>query len=435
MMGMFIQLLIVLLALYVGARKGSVALGSVAGVGIAVLVFGLGLKPGTPPSDVIYIIIAAICCASVLQSSGGMDWMAQIAERCLRKRPERITLAAPLSTFFLTVLVGTGHAVYTLMPIIADISLKRGIRPEKPCAVASVASQVGIVCSPISAAVIAFATISAENGFDVTIPQILLVTIPACLLGILSASVCSLKRGKDLEKDPEFQALISDPARREDVYGKEATVLDKQISRKSKAAVFIFLAALICIVVVGSICHTHVKMGMVIQIAMLSASGLMIIFCDANPGKAVSGKVFINGMVAVVAIFGIAWLSDTFFTNNNELIQSGLGAIVSKYPWAISIAFFASSVLVNSQGAVIASLLPLAFSLGIPGPVLLGVLPSVYGYFFIPNYPSDIATVNFDRSGTTRIGKFLFNHSFMMPGMISVTVSTIAGLVMSGIIF
>ena len=116
-------------------------------------------------------------------------------------------------------------------------------------------------------------------------------------------------------------------------------------------------------------------------------------------------------------------------------MQTMLADIVKEYPWSIAIVFFLVSVLINSQGAVVVAMLPLAYSLGIPGPVLLGVLPSVYGYFFIPNYPSDIATVNFDRSGTTVIGKYLLNHSFMMPGLISVITSTIVAYIITSIIY
>lgn len=209
---MIIELLIVLLALYVGSRYGSLALGAISGIGLAILVFGFGLKPGTPPTDVIYIIIAAVTCAGILQASGGMDWLIQIAERLLRKHPDRITFLAPLCTFTLTVLVGTGHVVYTLMPIIVDIAIKKGIRPERPCGVASIASQVGITCSPIAAAVVAFVTISNANGFDVTIPQVLMVTIPACVCGLMCAAAASYHRGLDLDKDPVFQKRLQDPA-------------------------------------------------------------------------------------------------------------------------------------------------------------------------------------------------------------------------------
>ena len=477
---MILQLLIVLLALYVGSRYGSLALGAISGIGLALLVFGFGMKPGSPPTDVIYIIIAAVTCAGIMQASGGMDWLIQIAEKMLRKHPDRITFLAPLSTFILTVLVGTGHVVYTLMPIICDISLKQGIRPERPCGVASIASQVGITCSPIAAAVVAFVTISNANGFDISIPQVLMISFPACVCGLMAAAVASYHRGLDLDKDPEFQAKLKDPVQREYIYGSNATTLDKEIPQSAKNAVYVFLGALLVIVLFaifqdilpsystikavkgapdftfddGTVASAaalakakviipgiteastvQLKMNVVIQIVMISAAAIMILFCKASPVKAVHGAVWQSGMVAVVAIFGIAWLADTYFSNYTEEMQSMLGGIVAKYNWSIAFVFFLVSVLINSQGAVVVSMLPLAYSLGIPGPVLLGVLPSVYGYFFIPNYPSDIATVNFDRSGTTVIGKYLLNHSFMMPGLVHIFVSTIVAYALAMIFF
>jgi anaerobic C4-dicarboxylate transporter DcuB len=477
---MIIQLMIVLGALWVGSRYGSLALGAISGIGLALLVFGFGLKPGTPPTDVIYIIIAAVTCAGIMQASGGMDWLIQIAEKLLRKHPDRITFLAPLTTFFLTVLVGTGHVVYTLMPIICDIALKKGIRPERPCGVASIASQVGITCSPIAAAVVAFVSISNANGFDITIPRVLMISIPACVCGLLAAATASYRRGLDLDKDPEFLKKIADPAQREYIYGGGATTLDKEIPQSAKNAVFIFLAALAVIVLFAALpqllpSYTTVKvvkgagdvmivggtkvsaaalakagvvatgltetgtialkMNLVIQIVMISAAALMIIFCKAAPKKAVAGPVWQSGMVAVVAIYGIAWLADTYFSNYMDEMQDMLAGVVKAYPWSIAFVFFMVSVLINSQGAVVVAMLPLAYNLGIPGPVLLGVLPAVYGYFFIPNYPSDIATVNFDRSGTTIIGKYLLNHSFMMPGLISVFTSTIVAYLLSMIFY
>ena len=437
---MILQLLIVLGALWVGSRYGSLALGAISGIGLAILVFCFGMKPGTPPTDVIYIIIAAVTCAGIMQASGGMDWLIQLAEKLLRKHPESITFLAPLTTFFLTVLVGTGHVVYTLMPIICDISLKKGIRPERPCAVASIASQVGITCSPIAAAVVAFVSISNANGFDVTIPQVLMITIPACLCGLMAAAAASCKRGLDLDKDPVFQAKLQDPEQRAYIYGNTATTLDREISKSAKASVYIFLGALAMVVMFAVFLPKMtylqgLKMNQVIQIIMISAAALMIIFCKASPKKAVAGPVWQSGMVAVVAIYGIAWMADTYFGHYMPQIQEMLKSIVTDYPWAIALVFFAVSVLINSQGAVVVAMLPLAYNLGIPGVVLLGVLPSVYGYFFIPNYPSDIATVNFDRSGTTVIGKYLLNHSFMMPGLICVTVSTIVAYLLTLVIF
>ena len=477
---MILQLLIVLGALWVGSRYGSLALGAISGIGLAILVFAFGMKPGTPPTDVIYIIIAAVTCAGIMQASGGMDWLIQLAEKMLRKHPDRITFLAPLTTFFLTVLVGTGHVVYTLMPIICDIALKKGIRPERPCGVASIASQVGITCSPIAAAVVAFVSISNANGFDISIPQVLMITIPACICGLMAAAAASYKRGLDLDKDPVFQAKIADPEQRAYIYGNTATTLDREIPQSAKNSVFIFLGALAVIVVfaifpellpsfevvkavkgagditlasgvtitakelakAGGVAENFTEMGMVtlkmnlvIQIIMITAAALMIIFCKASPKKAVAGPVWQSGMVAVVAIYGIAWMADTYFGNYMPQIQDMLDDIVTKYPWSIALVFFAVSVLINSQGAVVVAMLPLAYKLGISGVVLLGVLPSAYGYFFIPNYPSDIATVNFDRSGTTVIGKYLLNHSFMMPGLICVTVSTIVAYLLTLLIF
>ena len=318
---MVLQLLIVLGALWVGSRYGSLALGAISGIGLALLVFGFGLMPGTPPTDVIYIIIAAVTCAGIMQASGGMDWLIQIAEKLLRKHPDRITFLAPLTTFFLTVLVGTGHVVYTLMPIICDIALKKGIRPERPCGVASIASQVGITCSPIAAAVVAFVSISNANGFDITIPRVLMISIPACICGLMAAATASYRRGLDLDKDPEFP-------QRDYIYGGGATTLDKEIPQSAKNAVFIFLGALAVIVLFAALpqllpSYTTVKvvkgagdvmivggtkisaaalakagivatgltetgtialkMNLVIQIVMISAAALMIIFCKAAP--------------------------------------------------------------------------------------------------------------------------------------------------------
>ncbi|MEG1288789.1 MAG: anaerobic C4-dicarboxylate transporter [Bacteroidales bacterium] len=450
---MTVQLLIVLLALYVGSRFSSIALGAISGIGLAILVFAFNMQPGTPPTQVIYIIIAAVTCAGILQAAGGMDFLIQIAEKFLRKHPDRITFYAPLSTFFLTILVGTGHVVYTLMPIICDISLKKGIRPERPCGIASVASQIGITCSPIAAAVVAFVAITNEKtNLEVTILQVLMVTIPASIIGILIASLYSYRRGADLDKDSQFQARLADPVMKEYMYGNTATTLGTKITKEAKRSVYFFFAAILLIVIfaafpgllphfsngvdaAGNTIMVPLQMNLLIQIIMLAIGGLMIIFCKAEPKNVVAGTVWQAGMVAVVAIFGIAWLADTFFLNHKEIIMVSLQGVVSTYPWSIAFVLFAVSVLINTQGGVVLAIIPLAYDLGIPFWVLLGVFPTVYGYFFIPTYPSDIATVNFDRSGTTRIGKYILNHSFMLPGLISVSVATVVAYTMSSIIF
>ena len=431
--------------------------------------FGFGMKPGTPPTEVIYIIIAAVTCAGILQASGGMDWLIQLAERLLRRHPGGIVFLAPLCTFFLTVLVGTGHVVYTLMPIIVDISIKKNIRPERPCAVASVASQVGIICSPIAAAVVAFVGISNMSGFDITIPQVLFLTIPSCLCGILAAAACSYKRGLDLDKDPVYQEKLRDPEQRKYILGDEsATTLGKEIPRSAKAAVFVFLGALAVIVMFAVFpqllpeyttiqavkgaasvslqggadisaaqlakagvllpgateeVSKDIRMNVVIQIVILTAAALMIMFCRASPKKAVSGAVWQSGMVAVVAIYGIAWLADISLDHRARVLRR-IGA----------------HQLAGRRGRLDAAACLLAQHPGTGAPrgipfglriLFYSELPFLPG----PNNPSDIATVNFDRTGTTVIGKYLLNHSFMMPGLVSVIVSTLVGYTLSLIFY
>lgn len=479
MAGAVIQLLVVLAALYLGSRYGSLALGAMAGIGLAILILGFGIAPGTPPTDVIYIIIAAVTCAGALQASGGMEWLIQLAEKVLRRHPGHITFLAPFTTFLLTVLVGTGHVVYTLMPIIADIALKRGIRPERPCAVSSVASQLGITCSPIAAAVVAMVSISNLNGFDIAIPHVLAVTIPASLCGLAMAAAYSYRRGPELIDDPEYQRRLADPEMRRRMEEASATTLNAEITPESRRAVYIFLSALAVIILFASVPSllpsfeklravtgagnitvegeevtpsalaaagvyisgvteryaSRLSMGVVIQIIMIAAAALIFVFCKAKPKKAVEGAVWQNGMTAVVAIYGIAWLADTYFAHWMPSIKGSLGVLLASYGWMLALVFFTVSILLNSQGAVVVSMVPMAYAMGVPGWVILGVLPSVYGYFFIPTYPSDIATVNFDRSGTTRIGKYLLNHSFMIPGLICVVVSTIVSYLIASAIW
>ena len=432
----WIQLFIVLGCLYVGARYGGIALGVISGIGLAILVFVFQLEPGSPPTTVIYIIIAAVTTAGILQASGGMQFLIQVAERILRNHPERIAFLAPYSTFFLTMLCGTGHVVYTLMPIIADISLKEGIRPERPVAVASIASQVGITCSPIAAAVVSFVTMLGDHGFSVSILQVLAVTIPSCMVGLFFAALYSSRRGLDLDRDPLYQERLADPDLRQFMFGETITALGQEVPKTAKISVYMFFAALALIGLFASLpaLLPHfgdpakpLSMSLVIQIVMLLTGGLILLVCRIKPKDIVAGSVWQAGMVAVVAIYGIAWLSDTYFAAHIKFMKENINVMVTAAPWLFAVALFGVSVLINTQGGTVLAVMPLGFSLGIPAAVLVGILPSVYGYFFIPNYPSDIASMNFDRSGTTKIGKYLFNHSFMVPGLISVFTSCVIG--------
>ncbi|MEH8137057.1 anaerobic C4-dicarboxylate transporter [Gallibacterium anatis] len=440
---LYAEFLLLLFFLYVGSRFGGVGLGVVSGIGLLVEVFILRMPPSSPPIDVMLIIIAVVTCASVLEAAGGLKYMLQIAERILRSNPKRVTILGPMVTYFMTVILGTGHAVYTIMPIIGDIALKNGIRPERPMASASVSSQIGITASPISAAVVYYlGQISELPGFShITLLTIVSITIPATFCGVLALSLYSLRRGKELKDDPEYQRRLQDPEWSKLIQNTTSTSLNETLPASAKNSVLLFLFALVCIVIVAMIPSIRtigeskaISMGVIIQMMMLAFAGVILLFTKTDPKKVPNGVVFKSGMVAAIAIYGIAWMSDTYFTYAMPSFKAGITEMIQAYPWTFAFALFAVSVVINSQAATGRMLLPVGIAMGLPAPLLVGLLPATYGYFFIPNYPSDIATVNFDVSGTTKIGKYYFNHSFMVPGLIGVVVGCVVGISLANVL-
>ena len=440
---LYAEFILLLFFLYVGSRFGGVGLGVVSGIGLLVEVFILRMPPSSPPIDVMLIIIAVVTCASVLEAAGGLKYMLQIAERILRSNPKRVTILGPMVTYFMTVILGTGHAVYTIMPIIGDIALKNGIRPERPMAAASVSSQIGITASPISAAVVYYlGQISELPGFShITLLTIVSITIPATFCGVLALSLYSLRRGKELKDDPEYQRRLQDPEWSKLIQNTTSTSLNETLPASAKNSVLLFLFALVCIVIVEMIPAIRtigeskaISMGVIIQMMMLAFAGVILLFTKTDPKKVPNGVVFKSGMVAAIAIYGIAWMSDTYFTYAMPSFKAGITEMIQAYPWTFAFALFAVSVVINSQAATGRMLLPVGIAMGLPAPLLVGLLPATYGYFFIPNYPSDIATVNFDVSGTTKIGKYYFNHSFMVPGLIGVVVGCIVGISLANVL-
>ena len=439
---LYAEFILLLFFLYVGSRFGGVGLGVVSGIGLLVEVFILRMPPSSPPIDVMLIIIAVVTCASVLEAAGGLKYMLQIAERILRSNPKRVTILGPMVTYFMTVILGTGHAVYTIMPIIGDIALKNGIRPERPMAAASVSSQIGITASPISAAVVYYlGQISELPGFShITLLTIVSITIPATFCGVLALSLYSLRRGKELKDDPEYQRRLQDPEWSKLIQNTTSTSLNETLPPSAKNSVLLFLFALVCIVIVAMIPAIRtigeskaISMGVIIQMMMLAFAGVILLFTKTDPKKVPNGVVFKSGMVAAIAIYGIAWMSDTYFTYAMPSFKAGITEMIQAYPWTFAFALFAVSVVINSQAATGRMLLPVGIAMGLPAPLLVGLLPT-YGYFFIPNYPSDIATVNFDVSGTTKIGKYYFNHSFMVPGLIGVVVGCVVGISLANVL-
>ncbi|MEZ8046396.1 anaerobic C4-dicarboxylate transporter [Vibrio sp. 10N.237.312.C02] len=425
---LYFEFLFLLVVLYIGSRYGGIGLGVVSGIGLVIEVFVFKMPPTSPPVTVMLIILAVVTCASILEAAGGLKYMLQVAERVLRKNPKRVTLIAPFVTYLMTFLLGTGHAVYSIMPIIGDVALKNGIRPERPMAAASVASQLAITASPISAAVVYYLAQLSDIQHSITLLSILMVTVPATLFGTLLLSLYSLKRGKELNDDPEYQARLKDPEWKKRIESTTATSLDEVLPTSARNAVLIFLLSIVVIVIVAMVPEIRtivdgdkpIKMSVIIQMMMLCFGGIILLATKTDPRDVPNGVVFKSGMVAAIAIFGIAWMSDTYFQYAMPQFKSGIVEMVTNYPWTFALALFIVSVVVNSQAATARMMLPVGLGLGLDPALLIGLMPAVYGYFFIPNYPSDIATVNFDVSGTTKIGKWYFNHSFMSVGLIGV---------------
>ena len=432
----YIELLIVLLAIFVGARVGGIGLGIFGMMGLGVLVFGFGLTPGNPPIDVMFIIVAVITAAATLQAAGGLDYLVKVAEKILRKNPAMITFLAPVVCYFFTLFSGTGHIAYSLLPIISEIATDSKVRPERPLSISVIASQQAITASPISAATAALLSAELLGDKGVTLGNILMVCIPATLVGVIVGAIAVSFMGVPLEKDPEYLRRLREGVL--DAEGKSEEALSPQAAKRAKTSVIVFLIGVLSIVLFGSIDSLRptftvngelIKLGMtqVIEIVMMSTAGLMLIFAKADINKAVKGSVFIAGMQAVIAIFGIAWMGDTFFAGNIEFFKTHIEQIVTQYPFLFSVALFVMSVLLFSQAATVRTLYPLGIALGIHPMAMVAMFPAVNGYFFIPNYPTVVAAINFDRTGTTRIGKYVLNHSFQLPGFVATIVAIAVG--------
>ena len=437
---LYLQLLVVLVAIIIGARLGGIGLGVMGGVGLSSLSFVCGLQTTAPPIDVMLMIAAVIAAASCMQAAGGLEYMVKVAEHILRRNPAKVTILSPIVTYLFTFIAGTGHIAYSVLPVIAEVARETKIRPERPLGIAVIASQQAITASPISAATVALLGLLA--GFDISLFDILKVTVPATLIGVLVGAFCSMKVGKELEDDPEYQRRLKEGMI------EEVTQESTRIENLSKAriSVLIFLFATFLIVLFGSIDSlrpsfevngqvTMLNMPSIIEIIMLSTAAVILLVCRIDGIKAVQGNIFPAGMQAVIAIFGIAWMGDTFIAGNLEQLKGSIEQVVQSMPWLFGVALFVMSILLYSQAATIRAVVPLGIALGISPLLLIALFPAVNGYFFIPNYPTVVAAINFDRTGTTRIGKYILNHSFMMPGLVSTIVAILVGLLLIQVLF
>lgn len=436
---MLIQFAFVLTAIIIGARLGGIGLGVLGGLGLGVLTFGFGLRPTSPPIDVMLMIVAVISAASCMQAAGGLDLMVKWAEKLLRKHPQHITLLSPLVTYVFTFLAGTGHVAYSVLPVIAEVAAETKIRPERPMAISVIASQQAITASPISAATVAM--LSMLSGFGITLMDILKISVPCTLIGVLAGALYSMKVGKELSEDPEFLRRVENNEFDDSHYKTK----DVENRRSAGISVAIFLLAAVAIVVFGSNSSLRpsatvggetfiMSMPHVVEIVMMSAAALILLLTRTDGTKAVKGSVFSAGMQAVVAIFGIAWMGDTFIGGNITEIKGSIEAVVTEMPWLFGVAMFVMSILLFSQAATIRAMLSLGIALGISPYMLIALFPTVNGYFFLPNYPTIVAAINFDRTGTTHIGKYLLNHSFMVPGFIATGTAVALGLILVGVV-
>jgi len=440
----WLELLVVLSCIYVGSRLGGIALGAVAAIGLAFLVFVFGLPPGTPPRTVLGMILAVITAAATMQAAGGLDYLIVIADRMLRIWPSGITLIAPVIAYVFTLAAGTGHIIYALLPVIAEVSRHAGVRPERPLSIATIASQQAITASPISAATVAMLGLMTPAG--IRLQSILLICIPSTLLGSLLGAVAVMWKGPELKDDPIYRdrlakGLIEDPA--------SGTTLGGLNLMRARGSVITFLLAGLLVVglglfpsmrptysvsTVGQESVEQVEIAPAIMIVMLAAAGINILLFRASPVAAVQGSIMNAGMVALISIAGLGWLGSSFFEGNRPFIIHSISSVVQQHTWVFALGLFALSVLLASQAATVVTLMPVGIALGVGSPALIAAFPAVNGYFFLPTYATLLAAISFDQTGTTRIGKYVLNHSFMIPGIVATVSSVVIAFLIGRIV-
>ena len=440
-----LEFAVLLGALLMGARTGGVGLGLWGAVGLVVLVFGFSVPPGAIPGEVLVIVLTVIMAASAMEVAGGVDFLVRVAERIIRRNPKQVTIIAPLVTYGFTFASGTGHIVYPLLPVIYEVAHESGIRPERPMAIATIASQQAITASPVSAATAAMIGLLAAHHIGLV--QILLICVPSTLIAVVIAAFVQLHVGKELKDDPEYQRRlqageVTAPSSRSDGPRPEPPAL----KRGAKASALIFFGGVALVVLAGIFPALRtvpgkaaeplvVGMPFAIAMVMLAAAAIILVVTHAPVAEVVRCKTCQSGVTAIVGILGLAWLGDTFIDANEEVIIGGLSNMAKAAPWTFAIGLFIASMLLYSQAATARALMPLGLSLGIPAASLVGMFPAVNGYFFIPNYGTLIAAMQFDRSGTTRIGKYLLNHSFMLPGLITTVGGVGIGMAIAKLFF
>lgn len=428
-----IQLLIVLALIFIGARVGGIGLGIYGMIGVFILVYGFGLAPGSAPIDVMMIIVAVITAASALQASGGLEYLVGVAAKFLQKHPDHITYFGPITCWLFCVVAGTAHTSYSLMPIIAEIAQTNKIRPERPLSLSVIAASLGITCSPVSAATAALISQDLLGAKGIELGTVLMICIPTAFISILVAAFVENHVGKELEDDPEYKRRVAAGLINPEAACEEVQKAENEHDPSAKHAVWAFLFGVALVILFGFLPQLRpegVSMSQTIEMIMMSDAALILLVGKGKVGDAVNGNIFKAGMNAVVAIFGIAWMGNTFYVGNEKILDAALSSMISSTPILFAVALFLLSIMLFSQAATVTTLYPVGIALGINPLLLIAMFPACNGYFFLPNYPTEVAAIDFDRTGTTRVGKYVINHSFQIPGFITTIVSILLGVLM-----
>jgi len=436
-----LELLIFFACILIGARRGGIALGTVAGVGLAVFVFVLALPPGGPPPGVLGMIIAVITALATMQAAGGLDYLVALAERVMRRHPQYIVFIAPVATYLLVFGSGTTHVIYALLPVIAEVSRQGNVRPERPLSISVIAGFQGAIASPISASTVAMLGLLSAQG--VSLPRMLQITIPATFAAVIIGALSVAWRGRRLSEDPEYQRRLATGEVRP---AREPEPMAGRALRNARGSMALFVLGIVAVVLIGifpglrptyqvvgdgGIDTDQVGMGMAIMIVMIAVSGLTMILFRASPEETIKGSIMRSGITAIISILGISWLGSSFFEGNRGVIVGAISDLVKVYPFAFAAGMFALSTMLFSQAATVSLLVPVGLALGMPAPLLVAFYPASDGLFFVPTYGTVLAAVSFDQTGTTKIGKYLLNHSFMRPGLVTTLAALLIALLLS----
>ncbi len=430
-----VELLVVLLFIWFGARLGSIGIGFAGGFGVLVLGLVFGLEPGGIPVDVILIIMGVIAAIAAMQEAGGLDYLVQIATRVLKSKPQYITFIAPMVTYSMTMFAGTGLTAFSTLPVIAEVAKSAGVRPSRPLSISTVASQIAITASPISAAVVFFSGELEKIGIDYL--QLLMVAIPSSFIAVMLAAFVTNFLGKELKDDPVYQerlakGQVSQPSTTDDT---------KELPPEAKRSVMIFGFSLICVLfyataispTAGLIKDPVIGRDHAIITFMLSAAALITFFCKVEAKNILNAATFKSGMSSCICVLGVAWLGTTFVTAHLEEINVLAGSILETKPWLLAVALFFGSMLLYSQAATTKALMPVALALGVSPLAAIAAFPAVSALFVLPTYPTLLASVEFDDTGSTQIGKYVFDHPFIIPGTLTITFAVILGFVFGGL--